>query len=62
MKAIDQMTPREREHIIHDLEVEHRVAVVEAAKIKREMRQLAAALESKERRIQEIETGIALLR
>ncbi|UJD20872.1 hypothetical protein SEA_ZIMMER_34 [Mycobacterium phage Zimmer] len=62
MKAIDSMTQRERQGIIQTLELEHRVAITEAARIKRTMRQLAAELESKERRIGEIETGIALLR
>ncbi|AOZ61273.1 hypothetical protein SEA_DARTHPHADER_33 [Mycobacterium phage DarthPhader] len=62
MKSIAAMSPREREGIIQNLELEHRVAVVDAAKIKREMRRLAATLEAKERRIREIEDGISILR
>ncbi|ASR86487.1 hypothetical protein SEA_CHANGELING_35 [Mycobacterium phage Changeling] len=62
MKLIANMTPREREALIHDLEVEHRVEIVAAAKAKRTMREAAAELASHERRITEIETGIALLR
>ncbi|QTF81456.1 hypothetical protein SEA_TARSUSIV_32 [Mycobacterium phage TarsusIV] len=62
MKSIAAMTAREREQIIHELEVEHRVAVVDAAKIKRQMRQLTAELEAKEKRLREIEDGIDVLR
>ncbi|ADB93729.1 hypothetical protein REDROCK_36 [Mycobacterium phage RedRock] len=62
MKRIDSMSSREREAIIHDLEIEHRAAIVAAAKTKREIRSLVASLESQENRIREIETGIALLR
>ncbi|ASR86141.1 hypothetical protein SEA_BOBSWAGET_35 [Mycobacterium phage BobSwaget] len=62
MKSIAAMSAREREHIIQELEIEHRVAIVAAAKIKREIRRLMAALEAKERRIREIEDGIEVLR
>lgn len=62
MKQITAMTPRERERILRDLEVEHRVAVVEAAKIRREIRRLQEALDAKERRIVEIVDGISILR
>ncbi|WKW87249.1 hypothetical protein SEA_CHARGERPOWER_34 [Mycobacterium phage Chargerpower] len=62
MKSIAAMSPRERERLINELEIEHRVAIVDAAKIKRQMRQLAAELEAKDRRIREIEDGIEVLR
>ncbi|AVP41880.1 hypothetical protein SEA_JSQUARED_33 [Mycobacterium phage Jsquared] len=62
MKPIADMSPRERELLIHDLEIEHRTAIVDAAKIKRQMRELAAELEAKETRIREVEDGIAVLR
>lgn len=62
MKTIDRMSARERQHLTEELEIEHRVQVVEAAKLSRQMKQLAAQLEAKQDRIQEIETGIALLR
>ncbi|ASW31379.1 hypothetical protein SEA_LOKK_35 [Mycobacterium phage Lokk] len=62
MKSIAAMSAREREHIIQELEIEHRVAIVDAAKIKREIRRLMAALEAKDRRIREIEDGIEVLR
>ncbi|QDF18430.1 hypothetical protein SEA_RACHALY_35 [Mycobacterium Phage Rachaly] len=62
MKSIAAMSAREREHIIQELEIEHRVAIVDAAKIKREIRRLMAALEAKDRRIREIEDGISALR
>ncbi|QBJ04834.1 hypothetical protein SEA_ELEPHANTOON_33 [Mycobacterium phage Elephantoon] len=56
------MSSREREQILRDLEVEHRVVVVEAAKIKRSIRELQVQLAAKERRVSEIEDGIAILR
>ncbi|QNJ56982.1 hypothetical protein SEA_BENGIVUITTON_33 [Mycobacterium phage BengiVuitton] len=59
---LERMSARRREELIHELEVEHRVAVVDAAKLKREIRGLTAALEAKEQRIREIEDGIAVLR
>ncbi|QFG11834.1 hypothetical protein SEA_SEMPERFI_34 [Mycobacterium phage SemperFi] len=62
MKSIAAMSARERERIINELEVEHRVAVVDAAKIKRQMRELTAELEAKEKRLREIDDGIAVLR
>ncbi|QGH78729.1 hypothetical protein SEA_MIKO_35 [Mycobacterium phage Miko] len=62
MKSIAAMSARERERIIQELEIEHRVAIVDAAKIKREIRRLMAALEAKDRRIREIEDGISALR
>ncbi|AHJ86485.1 hypothetical protein ST20ES_32 [Mycobacterium phage 20ES] len=62
MKRIATMTSREREALIHDLEIEHRAAIVDAARIRREMRELQTALAAKEQRVQEIESGIAALR
>ncbi|QGJ90243.1 hypothetical protein PBI_SHEAKEIRA_33 [Mycobacterium phage SheaKeira] len=62
VKTISQMTHRERESLLRDLEVEHRVAIVEAAKIKRERNRLNAELAAKEQRIQQIEDGIGILR
>ncbi|QBP31056.1 hypothetical protein SEA_REFUGE_36 [Mycobacterium phage Refuge] len=62
MNKINSLSPRERQEILQNLELEHRVAVVEAAKLKREMRRIVAALEVKERRIREIEDGISILR
>ncbi|QFG11546.1 hypothetical protein PBI_BOGOSYJAY_33 [Mycobacterium phage BogosyJay] len=62
LKPIGQMTDREKQALIRELEIEHRVAIVEAAKVKRERNRLNAELESREERIREIETGIALLR
>ncbi|AFV51158.1 hypothetical protein First_0032 [Mycobacterium phage First] len=62
MKRIANMTEREREALVHELEVEHRVAVVDAARIKRELRELQTALAAKEQRAAEIESGIAALR
>ncbi|AZV00828.1 hypothetical protein KIY87_gp67 [Mycobacterium phage Malec] len=62
MKRIARMTPREREHLIRELEIEHRVAVVDVVKIKRQIRQLTEELEAKERRVREIDDGIAVLR
>ncbi|QJD50236.1 hypothetical protein SEA_IWOKEUPLIKEDIS_33 [Mycobacterium phage Iwokeuplikedis] len=59
---LEKLTPRRREELIRELEVEHRVAVVEAAKINREIRELQAALAAKEQRIREIDDGIEILR
>ncbi|AVR76802.1 hypothetical protein KIY83_gp32 [Mycobacterium phage Fameo] len=59
---LEKLTPRRREDLIRELEIEHRVAVVEAAKISREIRELQAALAAKERRIREIDDGIEILR
>ncbi|AOT24775.1 hypothetical protein SEA_KOKO_36 [Mycobacterium phage Koko] len=62
MKPIDRMSPREREHLIRELEIEHRQAVGEAARVKREIRSLTAQLEQADRRVRELESGIAALR
>ncbi|ASZ72823.1 hypothetical protein SEA_DRAKE55_34 [Mycobacterium phage Drake55] len=59
---LEKLTPRRRDDLIRDLEVEHRVAVVEAAKINRQIRELQAALAAKEQRIREIDDGIDILR
>ncbi|BBC43852.1 hypothetical protein [Mycobacterium phage GS4E] len=59
---LDALSPRRRQELIHDLEVEHRVAVVDAAKLKRDIRECQAALEAKLQRISEIEDGISILR
>ncbi|UJD20962.1 hypothetical protein SEA_HARRYHOUDINI_34 [Mycobacterium phage HarryHoudini] len=59
---LEKLTPRRRDELIRDLEVEHRVAVVEAAKINRQIRELQAALAAKEQRIREIDDGIEILR
>lgn len=56
------MSAKERERILRDLEVEHRVVVVEAAKIKRSIRELQGQLQAKERRLREIDDGISILR
>ncbi|AIW02928.1 hypothetical protein PBI_LARENN_33 [Mycobacterium phage Larenn] len=62
MKRIARMTSREREHLIRELEIEHRVAVADAARIRRQMRELSVELEARERRVREIEDGIEVLR
>ncbi|AER48221.1 hypothetical protein BLUE7_36 [Mycobacterium phage Blue7] len=62
MKPIDRMSPREREHLIRELEIEHRQAVAGAARIKREIRSLTDLLQQAERRVRELEDGISVLR
>ncbi|QXO13309.1 hypothetical protein SEA_TROOPER_32 [Mycobacterium phage Trooper] len=62
VKRIARMTSREREHLLRELEIEHRVVICDATKIKRQMRDLAQQLEAKERRVREIEDGIDVLR
>ncbi|QGJ88786.1 hypothetical protein SEA_YECEY3_34 [Mycobacterium phage Yecey3] len=59
---IATLSRRERDEIARNLEIEHRVAIVDAAKIKRERNRLTSELEAKERRIREIEDGLSILR
>lgn len=56
------MTARERDALVRELEVEHRTAVADAARMKRDMRQMAADLEAKEKHIREVADGISILR
>ncbi|QGH78034.1 hypothetical protein SEA_LONEWOLF_33 [Mycobacterium phage LoneWolf] len=62
MQRIGDLSTRERERILRDLEIEHRSAVVDAAKIRRSIRDLQGQLQAKEQRVREIEDGIAILR
>lgn len=62
MKLVANLTYRERNHLISELEIEHRVEIVAAAKIQRQIRELSKALEARHERIREIEDGINLLR
>ena len=56
------MSQKEKNSLIRELEVTHRVLVADSAKIKRTMRDLARQLESREQQISDAEQSIVALR
>lgn len=72
-KPLHALSYQEREALASELEVQHRVAVVDAAKVEREIktlteqfnakiRELQADLGAKRQRVVEIDRGIGVLR